>query len=218
MNCKKTNRKHIAFMAKLIFFTLYTLSNGIYAQSAEDDKAVDLFEEDHTNLWQWLSLDATNQTLKLTNELQCLALNIYFEARSESVKGQHAVGHVVMNRVAHRGFPNTICDVVKQGGEVRRNRCQFSWWCDGRSDEPANRKAWLKSLDLAYDIYLGRVSDPTRGALWYHADYVSPKWSKALTMVTKIGQHIFYQSRKQPTYAMNLSTTLHSAADKNKKL
>ncbi|MES9980230.1 MAG: hypothetical protein ABW107_15940, partial [Candidatus Thiodiazotropha sp. 6PLUC5] len=97
MNCKKTNRKHIAVMAKLIFFALYTLSNGIYAQSAEDDKAVDLFEEDHTNLWQWLSLDATNQTLKLTNELQCLALNIYFEARSESVKGQHAVGHVVMN-------------------------------------------------------------------------------------------------------------------------
>ncbi|MES9866497.1 MAG: cell wall hydrolase [Candidatus Thiodiazotropha sp. LLP2] len=218
MNCKKTTRLYIACMAKIIFLALCTFSNGVSAQSAQDDNSVHVPEEERTNLWHWVFLDATNQTLKLTNELQCLALNIYFEARSESVEGQHAVGHVVMNRVAHRGFPNSICDVVKQGGEERRNRCQFSWWCDGRSDEPANRRAWLKSLELAYDVYLGRVNDPTRGALWYHAEYVSPTWSKALTMVTKIGQHLFYQSRKQPTYAMNNKPSFKSSSNTNKNL
>ncbi|MES9927000.1 MAG: cell wall hydrolase, partial [Candidatus Thiodiazotropha sp. 6PDIVS] len=60
--------------------------------------------------------------------------------------------------------------------------------------------------------------DPTRGALWYHAEYVSPTWSKALTMVTKIGQHLFYQSRKQPTYAMNNKPSFKSPSNTNKNL
>ncbi|ODB85019.1 hypothetical protein A3194_14805 [Candidatus Thiodiazotropha endoloripes] len=164
--------------------------------------------EDPSNLWRWLFHDSAQQSIAVSNELHCLALNIYFEARSESAQGQYAVGHVVMNRVAHQGFPNTICSVVKQGGEKRLNRCQFSWWCDGRSDKPINRKAWLKSLARAYEVYLGQVKDPTYGALWYHADYVCPKWSKALTVVTKIGQHLFYQKGKQPSLAFNLNTGL----------
>ncbi|MEJ2609733.1 MAG: cell wall hydrolase, partial [Candidatus Thiodiazotropha sp.] len=131
------------------------------------------------------------------------ALNIYFEARSETIEGQNAVGYVVLNRVADNAFPDSICEVVKQGGEERRNQCQFSWWCDGRSDVPVNRRAWLESVERAYDLLAGDVSDPTKGALWYHAEYVTPKWSKALTMVTKIGQHLFYQDGKRPKYALN---------------
>jgi hypothetical protein len=152
-------------------------------------------------------------TLKETKEITCLALNIYFEARSESEQGQLAVGYVVMNRVAHERYPDSICGVVKQGGEKRRYHCQFTWWCDGRSDLPINKKAWKRSLDLAWAIYKGHAEDPTGGALWYHADYVSPQWSASLVLGKKIGQHLFYLSKKQPVYAHNTTSTLESAVN-----
>jgi spore germination cell wall hydrolase CwlJ-like protein len=125
-------------------------------------------------------------------ELHCLALNIYFEARGESETGKIAVGHVVMNRVMDAKYPDSVCDVVMQGGERRRHKCQFSWWCDGRSDTPRNKRAWWQSKQLAFQIYVGMSQDPTDGALWYHADYVKPIWRKALKRGPKIGQHIFY--------------------------
>lgn len=195
-------------MVKLLLVTLCAFSSGIHAASLQKESSTESSDEDPSTLWRWLFQDAAQQSIALSNELRCLALNIYFEARSESAQGQYAVGHVVMNRVAHQRFPNTICAVVKQGGEKRLNRCQFSWWCDGRSDKPINRKAWLISMARAFEVYLGQVQDPTYGALWYHADYVNPKWSKTLTMVTKIGQHLFYLIGKQPTYAMNFKSGL----------
>ncbi len=124
--------------------------------------------------------------------LRCLALNIYHEARGEPLKGKIAVGHVVLNRVAARRFPGQICAVIKQGGENRRYRCQFSWWCDGRSDRPRNVEAWRESLLVALLIRRGSTDDPTKGALWYHADSVQPYWSKIFRPYTKIGKHIFY--------------------------
>ena len=127
-----------------------------------------------------------------SSELHCLALNIYFEARSESETGQRAVGHVVMNRTAHRMFPGSICEVVRQGGEQRLYRCQFSWWCDGLSDKPGNRKAWETANRIAREIYSGESNDPTGGALWYHANYVSPYWQSAFLQGPIIGRHIFY--------------------------
>lgn len=126
------------------------------------------------------------------SEVHCLALNIYFEARSEPEPGQRAVGHVVMNRVAHPGYPDSVCKVVRQGGEQTLHRCQFSWWCDGQSDRPVNQKAWDQALQLAREIYLGGLKDTTDGALWYHAVYVKPYWSDILRQGDKIGQHIFY--------------------------
>ena len=130
-------------------------------------------------------------------EIECLALNIYFEARGEPVTGQLAVGHVVMNRVASARFPSTVCGVVQQGGELRRYRCQFSWWCDGLSDRPDDAGAWEDSKDLAGKILAGGLEDPTRGALWYHADRVTPDWQTDIVRQGKIGRHIFYvrQSR-----------------------
>ena len=145
----------------------------------------------------------TERDIQVENEILCLALNIYFEARSEPEQGQLAVGHVVMNRVSDRHYPNTVCSVVQQGGEEQRYRCQFSWWCDGQSDKPLDERAWLKSLELAIKVFFGDSVDPTNGALWYHADYVNPYWRDALILGSKIGQHIFYLKKKQPKYASN---------------
>lgn len=125
-------------------------------------------------------------------ELRCLALSIYFEARGESEAGQHAVGHVVMNRVSSSRFPDSVCSVVHQGGEKPFYRCQFSWWCDGRSDKPVNKTSWKMSVKIAQEIYSGKSIDPTGGALWYHAQYVSPYWHSKFKQGPKIGQHIFY--------------------------
>jgi spore germination cell wall hydrolase CwlJ-like protein len=130
----------------------------------------------------------------IREELRCLALNIYFEARGEPDRGKIAVGHVVLNRVESGRFPDTICAVVKQGGEDRRHKCQFSWWCDGRSDQPRERKAWRHSKALAQEIYWGMAADPTLGALWYHATYVAPKWRKRFAQTAVIGEHIFYST------------------------
>ncbi|GEM_PF-2387430 len=134
------------------------------------------------------------KSLTVSEELSCLALNIYFEARGEPENGQHAVGHVVMNRVENNLFPKSVCEVVRQGGQELLHRCQFSWWCDGQSDEPEQGIAWENSLRIAQTILVGASDDPTGGALWYHADYVSPYWQTAFTKGPQIGQHIFYTS------------------------
>ncbi len=126
-------------------------------------------------------------------EVECLALTIYFEARGEPDEGKIAVGHVVMNRASHPLFPHKVCEVVQQGGEKLRFRCQFTWWCDGRSDQPREWRAWQRSKALARRIYWDYSEDPTAGALWYHADYVTPSWRNSLAPGPKIGRHIFYR-------------------------
>ncbi|MHA1599494.1 MAG: cell wall hydrolase [Alphaproteobacteria bacterium] len=143
------------------------------------------------------------------DEISCLALNIYHEARGEPDEGKLAVGHVVMNRVLSSRFPSTVCDVVRQGGEVRRYRCQFSWWCDGRSDKPRNKKDWQSSSEFALAIYWSQTEDPTDGALWYHADYVSPNWRKDFVQGPKIGRHIFYQQRPAQYYEVATSFSVN---------
>jgi spore germination cell wall hydrolase CwlJ-like protein len=111
-------------------------------------------------------------------DLYCLAMNNYREARGEPFEGKLAVGHVVLNRVADKRFPKRICAVIRQGGEKRRHRCHFSWWCDGRSDRPRDIRAWRDSVMVAELIQAGLTRDPTDGALWYHAGYVSPGWAE----------------------------------------
>jgi N-acetylmuramoyl-L-alanine amidase len=127
------------------------------------------------------------------DELRCLALNIYWEARSEPALGRFAVAAVTLNRVGHRGFPNTICGVVRQGENLGLHRCQFSWVCDGKSNEPQNDEAWQEAENIAFSMLFLDLPDPTEGALWYHADYVSPGWAKAMARSTRIGRHLFYR-------------------------
>jgi len=125
-------------------------------------------------------------------ERQCLALAIYFEARAESVQGQEAVAAVILNRVRSEKFPDDICAVVKEGnGE--RHRCQFSWYCDGRSDKPKDGESWQQALAVADSVLGGKIKDPTEGALYFHSTAVKPKWRKKLTKTAAIDNHVFYR-------------------------
>jgi len=139
-------------------------------------------------------------------EIGCLALTIYHEARGESERGKLAVGHVVMNRTHSVLFPAGVCDVVRQGGQ-QLHRCQFSWWCDGRSDRPKDQAALRESLWLAEEIYYGCTRDPTAGALWYHATGIKPSWSKSFGRGKRIERHLFYRGNPNRPVRVNASVT-----------
>lgn len=147
-------------------------------------------------------------------ELYCLAQNVYFEAKSEPLAGQYAVADVVLNRVKDTRYPNTICEVVKEGPIKeswktrqhadlpddqrvyfpRRNKCQFSWYCDGKPDTIRDGDAWRQAQIVAYRItYNEKHRGLTEGATHYHADYVHPKWASTLQLVGRIATHIFYR-------------------------
>lgn len=128
------------------------------------------------------------------NELECLALNIYFEARGESSDGQIAVAHVVMNRVADDRFPGGVCAVVRQGGTETED-CQFSWWCDSLGDRPKHKADWEAARDIARIVYWGGIPDTTGGALWYHATSVKAYWRGQFEKGPTIGNHIFYRDK-----------------------
>ena len=135
----------------------------------------------------------------------CLALNTYHEAKNQSMVGQIAVAEVVMNRVQDERFPNSICEVVKQGPtrpswedpDKRipvKHRCQFSWYCDGKSDIPKNEKAWKLAQDYAYLVLYNRIAiDITEGATHYHSIMVEPYWAETLNETVQITDHIFYK-------------------------
>lgn len=125
--------------------------------------------------------------------LTCLALNVYYEARSEPMDGQYAVAHVVLNRVADDAFPDDACKVVKQGYHKGRHRCQFSWYCDGKSDNPKDKMSWIVAQVVAYNTLYGYHKDNTHGATHYHATYVSPYWRKHYDKTVAHGSHIFYK-------------------------
>jgi spore germination cell wall hydrolase CwlJ-like protein len=134
----------------------------------------------------------------LQREIECLALNIYFEARFEPEDGRRAVAHVVLNRVADARWPGTPCRVVAEGYPDAGELCQFSWYCNGRPNRPRRDESWRDARSLAHRVYWGRSHDPTDGALWYHADYVTPKWRHALRRGRQIGRHIFYHDPLPP--------------------
>ena len=137
-------------------------------------------------------LFAANAQSNVNAQLNCLAENIYFEARSEPDNGKVAVSHVVLNRVADPRFPATVCDVVRQDDQPGDESCQFSWWCDGQSNKPIYRGDWTRARDLASKVYWSETEDPTNGALWYHATYSKPIWRLRLRRGPKIGVHVFY--------------------------
>jgi spore germination cell wall hydrolase CwlJ-like protein len=138
----------------------------------------------------------------------CLALNTYHEAKNQSLVGQIATAQVVMNRVADDRYPNTVCEVVKQGPHRPswenpekeypiRHRCQFSWYCDGKPDVPKNEKAWRKAQDVAFLVLYNKINlDVTEGATHYHATYVRPAWARTKKRTTRIEKHIFYRWEK----------------------
>ncbi len=128
------------------------------------------------------------------NEQKCLATAIYFEARGESLRGQAAVAQVVLNRVRNPTYPATICGVVYQN-EHLKNRCQFSFACDGKKDVITNRKAYKTAQDIAMAVTAGKIFLPeVASSTHYYAQYVSPGWARSMEKMKKIGLHIFYRT------------------------
>ena len=132
-------------------------------------------------------------------EMWCLAQNIYYEARSSNRADRIAVADVVLNRVKDTRYPNTVCKVVKQGkqradGSMVRNACQFSWYCDGKSDWPRDLDAWVDAQQIAYNMMQWQDGRGlTEGATHYHAKYVHPDWARSKHLIGRIGEHVFYR-------------------------
>ena len=139
-------------------------------------------------------------------EQECLAVNVYHEARSENLAGKYAVADVVLNRVRDDRYPDSICGVIYQGEHTPswknpnvlipvRNRCQFSWYCDGRSDETTELDAWEESKMVAIQILdHNKYRGLTEGATHYHTTFIDPYWASSLQQVGTIGSHIFYRA------------------------
>jgi len=130
-----------------------------------------------------------NQLTKETQQqIDCLAENIYHEAGYESREGKEAVALVTLNRTQDPRFPKDICGVVKQ---KTTSVCQFSWFCQNTSIK--NKDVYEDAKEVAVYVYANyeNLKDITKGALYYHADYVNPKWK--LEKTTVIGRHIFYK-------------------------
>lgn len=134
----------------------------------------------------------TSNPGKLHEELTCLAQNIYFEARSEPLEGKLAVAHVVMNRVASRYYPDTVCGVVQDGTDEVLHRCQFSWYCDGKSDRPREWQSWREAMLIAGDLLTRPGADPTGGALYFHSTSIASAWHSRRPRAARIGGHVFY--------------------------
>ena len=153
----------------------------------------------------WLPAEKT-ETILDPNELNCLALNIYFEAAIESTAGKLAVAQVTLNRVKNSRFPSTICKVVYEGpthadGFPKRDRCQFSWYCDGKHDIPNESPAWRESQRVAKYIMVHSAEfdliDITDGATHYHANYIDPpRWANKRQRTVSIDTHIFYNKSR----------------------
>ncbi len=137
-------------------------------------------------------------------ESRCLAVAIYFEARGEPQRGQVAVAQVILNRVRSPLFPETICGVVYQG--QRRKGCQFSFTCDGHTDNPRDNAQWELAQRLSKEIMAGEQWLPEVGySTFYHANYVSPRWARRMNKIDRIGRHIFYKKRNEEPYLVEAS-------------
>jgi spore germination cell wall hydrolase CwlJ-like protein len=127
----------------------------------------------------------------LNDAITCLSRTIYWEARGEGAAGMEAVANVVMNRLGHEGFPNTICGVVRQGRE--RGACQFSWWCDGRSDDAEEAKSYAVAKEIARKALNRQLTDRTGGALYFHQRNATPSWSAKYIKTVEVGEVVFYK-------------------------
>ena len=134
----------------------------------------------------------------IAEALVCLALNIYHEARNQPTLGQIAVAQVVVNRVNDNRYPNNICDVVYQGlhyesGHPIIHKCQFSWYCDGKSDTPTNEEAYKFAEDVAELVILNNAHGYFDGATHYHTTEVAPAWASGKKFIVRINDHVFYR-------------------------
>ena len=124
----------------------------------------------------------------MLTSLTCIAIAIYFEARGESIEGQQMVAATIINRIHHPKFPDTACGVVKQ-------RKQFSFYSDGKSDKPTEPEAYLTAARIAAEALKEGVVNET--SLYFHSTAVQPIWRHKLKRIGKIGNHVFYADNKE---------------------
>jgi N-acetylmuramoyl-L-alanine amidase len=132
--------------------------------------------------------------LRRETDLECLAQNIYFEARGEPLDGQYAVAEVTLNRTRADHFPHTICGVVHEtrwDPSRRRFVADFSWTELGALS-PRDGPDWKQAMAVASAVYEDQHEPLVPGALFYHAASVHPAWSRTRKAVATIGKHIFY--------------------------
>lgn len=122
----------------------------------------------------------------------CLAEALYFEARGESVRGQFAVAEVILNRASSAEFPDSVCDVIRQG-TGHKYQCQFTYTCDGLPETINNPAAFRQVAKVARLMVQGAPRHLTDGATFYHTKAVSPRWSRVFPRTTTIGVHHFYR-------------------------
>jgi len=181
-------------MEKLFRFTAYVMGLVVVAmlvQSITQTKMAKLREG------QMLSSPDIVSIKTRERQLECLAMNIYREAGHENFEGKVAVAQVTMNRAAHPSFPKDVCAVVFQKSVViDKVICQFSWYCDtAHKARPVNQSAYNESMAVAKKVLLeGFRLDVMKEALYYHANYVNPRWQ--LEKIGSIGNHIFYKGKK----------------------
>jgi len=131
-------------------------------------------------------------------QIECLSEALYFEGRSESEKGQRAIAEVILNRVANKSYPNTICTVVRQtkfypSGGIDLHSCQFSYYCDGKPEDYKEGDAFISTYTLSYSIMQSSSTNLTQGATHYHSTFSNPYWTASLVFTTQIGDHLFYK-------------------------
>ena len=179
---------------------------GVQAELVDSGGMTDAFAAKAGNAQASNAQAAMGQLARLPNldaaEIRCLSLAIYHEARGEPAQGQNAVGRVILNRAASRYYPDTICGVVYQNA-ARPNRCQFSFACDGKSDQATNMRAWQAAVLMAErlmcrDICGGvAISADLIRSTHFHATYVRPSWSRKLRRTGQIGGHVFYFTNRR---------------------
>ncbi len=123
----------------------------------------------------------------------CLSRTIYWEAKGGTDADMEAVANVVLNRLGHEGYPDTICGVVKQGSE--KKACQFSWWCDGRSDQVQEDERYAASKEIARKALNQQLTDRTQGAMYFHDRNVKPVWATEYIKTAETGKFLFYKPK-----------------------
>jgi spore germination cell wall hydrolase CwlJ-like protein len=210
-------------MIKLTLFISIIISSILFLSPDKAVKEIepvvqDIIDELDPNTYEKFKVrvlreDYANRIAQYSAEdIYCLAANVYHEARNDMIVGQFAVADVVLNRVEDKRFPNTICEVVYDGPVVEtwatrktkdpndavfipvRNKCQFSWYCDGMDDDIREDVAWRQAQAVAHMI-IGNQSmrGITEGSTHYHATYVNPWWAKSKYEIGRIGKHKFYR-------------------------
>ena len=175
-------------MIRIIKFVLFTLA--LLAVTYAGYKVVN-YKLDHLKEAR-INISPVTAELR-QKQLDCLARNIYHEAGYEPFEGKVAVAQVTINRTESGQFPSDICQVVHQKNVVyEKVLCQFSWYCDSASlKKPMNGPVYTESMEVAKKVLLEGFRLPSiKNALYFHGDYINPKWGKK--PVAKIGRHIFY--------------------------